>query len=97
MERKWFCLSEKQAWEGTERALTAYRFPLSQVTSFENMRRVVAAEGNDWTAVVRNLKRARWKWARLTQVLIRNGADDRTLGNIYLELVQSVLLYGSET
>ena len=35
MERKWNLLEEEDAREGTERALTAYGYPLSQVTSFK--------------------------------------------------------------
>ena len=33
----------------------------------------------------------------MNQVLIREGADKQKLGNIYLAVVQLVLLYGSET
>ena len=47
--------------------------------------------------MVRNLRRARRKWARLTHILIREGEDAQILGQIYLVVVQSVLLYGSET
>ena len=48
-------------------------------------------------AVVRNLRLARHKWERLTRVLSREGADARTSGQIYLSVVQSIVLYGSET
>ena len=47
--------------------------------------------------MVRNLRCTRQKWAHLTWLLSMGGADDRTLGHIYLAVVQSVLLYGSET
>ena len=70
--------------EVTNRALSAYGVPLSQVTSFKYLERVLSAEDDDWLAVVRNLWRARQKWVGLTQLLIREGADARTLGNIYL-------------
>ena len=46
---------------------------------------------------MRNLRCARQKWARLTRVLISEGVDARTLGHTYLTVVQSVLVYGSET
>ena len=45
--------------------------PLSQVTSLKYLGRVAAAEDDGWPAVVRNLRRARQKWARLTHILIR--------------------------
>ena len=47
--------------------------------------------------MVRNLRHAIQKWARLTHILIRGGADAQTSGQIYLAVVQSVLLYGSKT
>ena len=56
----------------------------------------MAADDN-WPAVVNNLQREQQKWARLTRVLIREGADARTSGQIYLAVVQSVMLYGLET
>ena len=47
--------------------------------------------------MVRNLQKARQKWAQLTRVLVREGVDACTLGQIYLAMVQSVLVYGLET
>ena len=88
---------EEDAQEGIGGSLTAYGVPLSQVTSFKYLGRVLAAEGNNWAEVVRNLRYARQKWEQLTDVLIREGADAQTLGHIYLAVVQSVLIYGSET
>ena len=75
------------------RSLTAYEVPLSQVTSFKYLGRVLASEDNLWPAVVHNLRPARYKCERLTQVLIREGADAQTLGQTYLAVVQLVLLY----
>ena len=46
--------------------------------------------------MVRNLWHASQKWARLTRVLSREGADARTLVKIYLTVVQSFLIYGLE-
>ena len=97
MERKWNRLAEEEDREVTERALTSYVAPLSHVTSSKYLGRVLAAEDDNWPAVVRNLWRTRQKWARLTQVLIREGEDAQTPGQIYLEMVQLVLLYVSET
>ena len=97
MDRKWRSLAEEEAREGTVRALTAYGVPLYQVTSFKYLGRVLAAEDDYWPAVVRNLRHARQKWERLTWVLSREGADARTSGQIYLSVVQLVVLYGSET
>ena len=97
MERKRRRLEEEEARKGTERALTAYGAPLSQVTSFKYLERFLATENDDWTEVVPNLRRSRHKWVRPTWLLSREGANARTLGHIYLAVVKLVLLYGSET
>ena len=71
--------------------------PLAPVISFKYFRRFISAADNNWPTLVKNLQRARQKWARLTRVMIREGADDRTSDQIYLVVVQSVMLYGPET
>ena len=61
MEREWRLLTEEDAQEGTEMALTVYRVPFYQVTSFKYLGRIIAAEDDNWLEVVRNLIRARNK------------------------------------
>ena len=75
-------------------AITAYGIPLSPVTSFLYFGRVILASDDDWLAVVHNLRWAQQKWARLSRVLSREVAGARTLGIIYVAVVQVVLLYG---
>ena len=58
MDRKWRRLAEYEVWEGTERSLTAYGFPLYQVASFKYLGRVLAAEDNNWPEVVHNLQKS---------------------------------------
>ena len=43
------------------------------------------------------MAKARARWGRLARILSRDGAAPRVMGRFYLALVQSVLLYGSET
>ena len=59
MERNWRRLAGEEAHEGTERSLTSYGVPFSQVTSFKYMGIVLATKDNYWPAVVCNLRRAR--------------------------------------
>ena len=54
------------------------------------------AADSGWTAVVRNLQKARREWDRLTRVMGRDGVDAWTSGQIYLAVVHSVMLYWSE-
>ena len=77
-------------------SLTAYGVSLAQVTSFKYLGRVLAAE-YDRTAVVRSLRRARQKWAQLTRILSREGAYSQALGQIYLVVVQLIMMYGLYT
>ena len=70
---------------------------LTPVTSFKYLGRALLAAYDDWPAVVSNLWIAWRKWERLTKVLRREGADSQTLGHIYLVVVQSAVLYRSET
>ena len=88
IERKWCCLAEEESREGTERAITAYGVPLSQVTSFKYLGRVLAAEDDDCPSVVRKLRRAKQKWEWLTRVLSREGEYAWASGQIYLAVVQ---------
>ena len=66
-------------------------------TFFKYLGKVLAAEDDEWLAVGRNLRHARQKWKRLTWILSREGAYEMTPGHIYLVVVQSVLMYGSDT
>ena len=77
--------------------ITAYGIPLTPVTSFKYLGRFILEVGDDWPAVVNNLQISRKKWARLTRVLIREGADAWTLVHIYLAMVQLVMMYGLDT
>ena len=48
---------------------------------------------NDWIAGVHELWREWQKWARLSRVLSRKGAEDWTSGRIYVAVVQVIMLY----
>ena len=96
-ERKRHRLAGEEARLGAETALTAYGTPIAQVTLFKYLGKILTAADDNWPPVVRNLWKARRKWAQMTRVLGREGDDAQTSGQIYLEVVQSVMLYGSET
>ena len=42
-------------------------------------------------------KKARSRWAKFSRVLTREGANTRMMATFYKTIIQSVLLYGSET
>ena len=44
-----------------------------------------------------NIGKARKSLGRLSQILIREGADPKVLGHFYKAVLQAVLLFGAET
>jgi hypothetical protein len=70
---------------------------IENVDSFRYLGRILTANGEDQLAVSYNLCKARKSWRRIQPILCHQGATPRTSGNFYKEVVQAVLLYGSET
>ena len=64
------------------------------VTSFKYLGRVMTVGEDNWPAVVGNLRKDQKIWARLTRILVREGADLRVSWMFFKALVQSVLLFG---
>ena len=63
--------------ESTQRDFEAYGAPIKNVTEFKYLGRVLTANGDNWPAVVGNLRKARRSWGQLLQVLGREGADPK--------------------
>ena len=61
----------EEAEAGAVVALTAYVRPLTVVSSFKYLGRVLVASDNDYPTVIRKLRRSRHKWAILSQVFGR--------------------------
>jgi hypothetical protein len=70
---------------------------LENVAEFRYLGRPKTEMDSDLPALRRNLKRARQKWAQLSNLLVQEGATPRVSGYFYKAVVQSVLLCGSET
>jgi hypothetical protein len=67
--------------------------PLERVTKFRYLGRILSQDDHDLSACVRNIQRAKAKWAAISKVLKREGASKK----FYLVIVSTVLLYGSDT
>ena len=80
-----------------ERVFTVQGIPIETVSEFQYLGRIVMNKDDDLAAVNRNLTKARQKWGRIGKVLIRTGADPKTMASFYKAIVQSVLLFGAET
>jgi hypothetical protein len=57
----------------------------------------MAANNSNWPALYKNLRKAQGKWALISCPLLKTGVSPRYVGYFYKAIVQTVLLYGSET
>ena len=70
---------------------------LGTVHDFCYLGRILAECDSDHPALRRNLAKARQRWAQVSRILVREGATPRVSGRFHKAIVQSVLLFGSET
>jgi hypothetical protein len=70
---------------------------LERVEVFRYFGHLLSQDDDDIQAVRSQLCKARGTWARVGQVLRRENASPRVSAKFYKAIVQSVLLYGSET
>ncbi len=70
---------------------------LERVEVFRYLGRLLSQDEDDVQAVRNQLCKARGTWARIGQVLRRENAPPRVSAKFYKAIVQSILLYGSET
>ena len=79
------------------RKFTAYGQELRTTDQFKYLGRVLSASDSDVPAMRRNLKRARAVWRRIANVIARESVPGPVAGMFFRVVVESVLLYGSET
>jgi hypothetical protein len=73
-------------------------YQIERVAQFRYLGRILDENDNDTHALlIRQLARARSKWNRMGRVLRSEGMKPRAMGYFYKAIVQSVLLYSSET
>lgn len=89
--------AREDARRASEAVFTVHGIPLDSVQDFTYLGRTLNCFDCDWPAVHRNLQKARKRWAMVSRVLAREGANPRISGMFYKAVVQSVLLYGSES
>lgn len=79
------------------RQFTADGDALERVEVFLYLGRLLSQDDSDAQVVRANLVKAHGIWARVGKVLKGENAPPRMCGKFYVAIVQSVLLYGSET
>ena len=70
---------------------------IERVTEFCYLGRVLAEDDDNTWCILRQLQRARARWANVSKVLKCDGANAWTMARFYLAIVQVVLLYGSDS
>ena len=80
-------MESEEARAGGEMDLTTYIQPLTEVSSFKYIGRLLPALECDWPSVVSNHSNARKKWARLLIFLGWESADSRKSGDLYMAVV----------
>ena len=75
----------------------AHGRPLEAATSFKYMGRLLTASDNNWSSVVKNLRKTRMKWAMFSRILGQEGANVWKSVTVYKAVVNEILLFGSET
>ena len=70
---------------------------IERVSSFKYLGRMMSSTDCDDEAIERQLTRARYKWKRFSAILNSGGMNKRVAGYFYKVVVQTVLLYGSES
>ncbi len=80
-----------------QNTFTVYGEGLERVEVFKYLDRLLAYDKNDSQAVCGNLKKAQGIWARISHMLRAENAFSRVYSIFYKAIVQSILLFGSET
>jgi len=80
-----------------EQVFTIDGAPIENVGSFPYLGRKEARTDADWGAIYTNLRKARYKWYKLSKLLTREGANPKIFGKFYKGVVHVILLYGCES
>ena len=71
--------------------------PIETVQEFKYLGRILDDRDQDLPAVTYNLQRARKRWGMIGRILKKKGANPKAMASFYKAIVQSILLYGSES
>jgi hypothetical protein len=89
--------AQMESRKADEVVFTVRGIPLDLVRDFLYLGRKLSSSDDDWLDVIKNLLKARQRWARISRVLTREGATPRVSAMFFKAVIQTVLLYGSET
>ena len=67
------------------------------VDMFKYLQRLLERSDGDWTASLRNIRKARQMWGRIGKLLRMEGVEPTVSEKFYHVVVQTLLLFGAET
>ena len=70
---------------------------LETTAAFTNLDFTLAFNNSDWVALYRNLRKSQQWWWMLKKLLTKTGATVQAQAMMYKSLVQTVLIYESES
>lgn len=70
---------------------------VENVNSYRYLGRDMSEDNDDWMTIHSNMKKAKGQWARIRTILKQETSSIKTMSSFYKAVVQSILLYGSET
>ena len=79
------------------RSFTIDDIALKKVEKFKYLGRQISRRDSDASALLMSLAKARKSFARLSNLLVREGDDSAVGGRIYVTAILAVLLYGLES
>jgi exonuclease III len=88
---------EKTQQEAEKITFTVNEIEIKNVNQFKYLGRILDNKDSDIPAVEKNLQKARQKWARLSRILSKESANPKVMASFYKAIIQSILLYGSES
>ena len=69
---------------------------LEPADAFPHLGRTIMYNNSDWIAIYHNQRKAWQCWEVISKMLMKTGSTVQSCGNIYKEVVQTMLLYGSD-
>ncbi len=90
-------LAIQHAIAAAEVSFTADGDTLESVNTFRHLGRPLSVTDTDWPALYRNLAKTRARWAQISRLLAREGANPFVSAMFYKAVVLSTLLYGAES
>ena len=90
-------MATEEVQESTEQASQSYGHPLTSMSSFNCLGRLLIDLYNYWTLVVGKILKVQKEWACMLRILRREGTNVQGSGTLFKAVDQGVILFGAKT